>query len=141
MRMSLPAADGGRFLDRSFCLVKAPPLFGERFEPAFGEKFPARPGVSPFVFIVRTRISDAPLAGAVRAMTGRFWTDIGGRATLPLADAAPNELCLPGESRKSFVTRALRSEASVSRAEPRLIARPPVNSPREAAVTARALRA
>ena len=105
----------------------------------FGEKFPARPGVSLLVLIVRTRMFDAPLAGAVRAMTERFWTDIGGRATFPLAEAAPKELCLPGERRKSFVTRALRSEVSVRRPAPRLIARPPVKSPREAAVTARPL--
>jgi len=141
VRMLLPAADCGRFLDKSFCLVKVPPLFGERFEPVFGEKFPARPGVSLLVLIVRTRMSDAPLAGAVRAMTDRFWTDIGGLATFPLADAAPNELCLPGVRRRSFVTRAPRNEALVRRAAPRLIARPPVKSPRDAAVTARALRA
>src|SRR5579859_1770748 len=53
MRKLLPAADGGRFPDRPFCLVKVPPLFGKRFELLFcmrkllpaadGGRFPDRP--------------------------------------------------------------------------------------------------
>lgn len=73
----------GRFPEISFCLPKDSELFAGRFESALGEEFPNRPAVSPLGSILWTRMSDAPRAGAVRAMTERFCTDMGGRAMLP----------------------------------------------------------
>jgi len=114
MRMLLLPADDGRSRERSFWRPKAPPLFGERFEPVFGEKFPARPGVSLVVFMVRTRMSDAPRAGAVRAITERFWTELGGLEALPCKLAAPNALCREGDNPTLLVTLAPLKEASVT---------------------------
>jgi len=56
---------------------------------------------------------EAPAPGEVRVITERFSTDEGGRETLPLVFAAPNALCLDGETPKLFVTCAPRSEASL----------------------------
>src|SRR5580692_12260223 len=101
--------------------------------------FPGRPGVRPFVFMVRTGGCEAPAPGAVRAITERFSTDDGGRLTFPLAFAAPNALCLDGETPALLVTCAPRNEASLIWAAPRLTAWPPVKPLREVAVTARVL--
>ena len=46
-------------------------------------------------------------------MTERFSTDEGGRETLPLVLAAPNALCLDGETPTLLVTCAPRNEASL----------------------------
>ena len=85
MRALPPEAELGRFRATSFCRENAAPLFVGRFEAGLGEEFPNRPEVSPLVSIWWTRMSDAPLAGAVRAITERFCMDIGGRATFPRA--------------------------------------------------------
>jgi hypothetical protein len=95
-----------------------------------------RPAVEPFVFIVRTGRCEAAAAGEVRAITERFSTEEGGRLTLPLELAGPNALCRVGEKPAPFLTCAPRSEASLTCAAPRLMACPPVNAVREAAVTA-----
>lgn len=101
LRELFPPADGGRFCDSWFCRALL-----------FPEYVPGRPAVRPFVFIVRTGMCEAPAPGEVRVITERFSTDEGGRETLPLAFAAPNALCLDGETPTLFVTRALRKEAS-----------------------------
>src|SRR5580700_6637662 len=98
--------------------------------------FPGRPAARPFVFIVCTGMCEAPAPGEVRAITERFSTVEGGRETLPLAFAAPNALCLDGETRTLFVTCAPRREASLICAAPRFTAWPPVKPLREVAVTA-----
>jgi len=109
-RVLFPTADGGRFCESWFCRAVVPALFGELALP---EKFPGRPGVRPFVFIVWTGMCEAPAPGEVRAITERFSTDEGGRDTLPLAFAAPKALCLDGETPRLFVTCAPRSEDSL----------------------------
>jgi hypothetical protein len=86
--------------------------------------------------MVRTGMCEAPDAGAVRAMTERFSTELGGRLTLPLAFAAPNALCRVGETPTLLVTRAPRKEASSMWAAPRLTAWPPLKPLRDVAVTA-----
>jgi hypothetical protein len=70
-------------------------------------------GRRPLLLAARTDMWDAAAAGAVRAMTERFWTDAGGRATLALAFAAPNALALEGEKPTWLVTCAPLKEASV----------------------------
>src|SRR4030088_2451235 len=118
-----------------------PPKTPGRFAPAFAGALPARPADMPCVFIVRRGICEAAAAGAVRAMTERSSTDEGGVETWPRAFAAPVKLALVGVTAAPFVTRAPRSEASVTRTEPRLMACPFTKAPREAAVTARTSRA
>ena len=82
---------------------------------------------------------EAAAPGAVRAITGRFATDAGGVDTRPWAFAAPVKLLRVGEKSARLVTCAPRSEASVTRIDPRLTACPFTNVLREAAVTARTL--
>jgi hypothetical protein len=82
---------------------------------------------------------EAAGAGAVRAITDRFITDDGGVETRPRPFAAPVKLVRVGVKSARLVTRAPRSDASVTRIDPRLIACPFTNAPREAAVTARTL--
>jgi hypothetical protein len=82
---------------------------------------------------------EAAAAGAVRAITERFVTDDGGVETRPRPLAAPVKLVRVGVKSALLVTCAPRSDASVTRIDPRLIACPFTNAPREAAVTARTL--
>jgi hypothetical protein len=135
-RMLFPAAEGGRFRERSFCRTDVPVLFREWFPAEFAGKFPDRPGVRPLVFMVWNRKFDAAEPGAVRAMTGRFSTEEGGREALPLVFAAPKALCFDGETPRLVVTRAPRSVASLKWMPLRLMAWPPANALREVAVTA-----
>lgn len=91
-----PAIDGGRPCDSWFWRplaavlpVVLPKLFGTVERP------PTCPTVRPadklVVFTVRTGILPAPAAGAVRATTDRFCTDVGGIARA-VVFAAPNAL-------------------------------------------------
>jgi hypothetical protein len=91
------------------------------------------------VSIVRTGICDAAAAGAVRAITERFMTELGGVATRPCPFAAPVKLVRVGVNPARFVTCVPRSDASFTRIDPRLMACPFTNAFREAAVTARVL--
>ena len=88
------------------------------------------------MLIVWTGMCEALAAGAVRAITERFSTELDGRLTLPLVLAAPNALCLVGETPAPFDTCVPCSEASLICAALRLTAWPLVNVLREAAVTA-----
>jgi len=161
---ALALADGGRLLDSSRCRediaplftsrpgrlfadtvvpapVRAPkpPLFPPRFTPPLAAPFPARPAESPRVSIVRTGMCEAAAPGAVRAITDRFVTEAGGAATRPRPFAAPVKLLRVGVKSARFVTCAPRSDASLTRIDPRLMACPFTNVLREAAVTARTL--
>jgi hypothetical protein len=158
-------ADGGRLLERPCCRadegaaplfisrpwrtlgdaefwlplrVPKPPLFAPRFIPPFAP-LAARPADKPRVSIVRTGMCEAAAPGAVRAMTERFVTEDGGVETRPRLFAAPVKLVRVGVKSARFVTCAPRSDASVTRIEPRFIACPFTNAPRDAAVTARTL--
>jgi hypothetical protein len=134
-------ADGG-LLPLPLRAPKPPllaPLLPPRFIPPFTAPFPAWPADSPRVSIVRTGMCEAAAPGAVRAITGRFATDAGGIDTRPRAFAAPVKLLRFGEKSARLVTRAPRSDASVTRIDPRLTACPFTNVLREAAVTARTL--
>jgi len=82
---------------------------------------------------------DAAAAGAVRAITDRFITELGGVATRPRAFAVPVKLVRVGVKPARFVTCAPRSDASFTRIDPRLMACPFTKAIREAAVTARVL--
>jgi hypothetical protein len=75
----------------------------------------------------------------VRAITERFATDDGGVATCDRAFAVPVKLVRVGVKLARLVTCAPRSEASVTRVDPRLTACPFTKVLREAAVTARTL--
>jgi hypothetical protein len=103
--------------------------------------FPTRPADNARVSMVRTEMCEAAAPGAVRAITERFITDDGGVETRPraFAFAAPVKLPRVGEKSARLVTCALRSDASVTRIDPRLMACPLTNALREAAVTARTL--
>jgi hypothetical protein len=107
----------------------------------FTGALPTRPEVSPALLSVRTRIWDAPCAGAVRAITVRFWTAAGGVATCDLMFTAPSELCGTGLIPTEFVTFAPLSASGVRRTEPRLIAWPFTKVLRFATDTACTLRA
>jgi hypothetical protein len=113
-----------------------PALFPPRFPP-FSEPFATWPADNARVSIVRTGICEAAAAGAVRAITERFATDDGGVATCDRAFAVPVKLAWVGEKSARLVTCAPRSDASVTRVAPRLIACPFTKALREAAVTAR----
>jgi hypothetical protein len=89
--------------------------------------------------MVRTGMCEAAAAGAVRAITGRFCTVVGGLATRAPVFAAPKWLCRAGLTPGLLVTCAPRKEASVTRVAPRLILCPLVKALREATVTARVL--
>lgn len=128
-------ADGGLLPLRA----PKPPLLPPRFIPPFTAPFPAWPADSPRVSIVRTGMCEAAAPGAVRAITGRLATDAGGIDTRPRAFAAPVKLLRFGEKSARLVTCAPRSDASVTRIDPRLTACPFTNVLREAAVTARTL--
>jgi hypothetical protein len=156
-------ADGGRLLESSRCRediplftslpgrlfgdteVAAPlrppklPLFPPRLPPPLTAPFPARPAETPRLSIVRTGMCEAAAPGVVRATTDRFVTDDGGVATRPRAFAVPVKLLRVGVKSARFVTCAPRSDASLTRIDPRLTACPFTNVFREAAVTARAL--
>jgi hypothetical protein len=69
-------------------LLRPPKALG-RFADEFAEALPRPPAVKPCVFIVRTGMCEAAAAGAVRATTERFATDVGGVETRPRAFAAP----------------------------------------------------
>jgi hypothetical protein len=89
--------------------------------------------------MVRTGMCEAAGAGAVRAITDRFVTDDGGVDTRPRAFAAPVKLLRVGVKSARFVTCAPRSDASLTRIDPRFTACPFTKVLREAAVTALAL--
>jgi hypothetical protein len=113
------------------------PLFAPRLNPPLDVPLLTRPSVSPRVSIVRTGVCEAAAPGAVRATTERFATEAGGVATRPRAFAAPVKLVRVGVKPARLVTCAPRSDASVTRIDPRLTACPFTKALREAAVTAR----
>lgn len=99
---------------------------------------PKRPAVvAPF--IVRTDSREAAGAGAVRAMTERFWMALDGRATCELKFAAPSVLCCVGRMPTEFETRAPFKPVWVSRCPPRFTRSPFMNPLRDVVVTARRL--
>lgn len=93
------------------------------------------------MFIVRTGMcaAAAAAAGAVRAMTLRFWTLAGGTLTWARAFAVPAKLALPGRKTAPFVTCAPRKDAAVMCMLARFTAWPFTKASREAALTAFAL--
>src|SRR6267143_4968685 len=97
-----------------------PPSAG-RFCELFPDVLPTRPAVSLPPSIVRTRIFEAPTAGAVRATTVRFWTAADGLGACDLIFGSPSELCGVGLRPTEFVTLAPRSDAGVTGNSPRLI--------------------
>jgi hypothetical protein len=124
-----------------------PPLFAPRLNPPFATApftrpplLPPRPVDSPRVSIVRTGMCEAAAPGAVRAITERFITEAGGIETRPRLFAAPVKLVRVGVKPARFVTCAPRSDASLTRIDPRLMACPFTKALREAAVTARTFR-
>jgi hypothetical protein len=80
------------------------PLFAPRFRLAFACEFPARAATNPVVFIVWTGEWEAAAAGAVRAITERFWIADGGVATCARALAAPMALCFVGVKEARLLT-------------------------------------
>src|SRR5260370_39961882 len=85
---------------------------------------PVRPAISQRLLMVRTGTCEAACAGAVRAITARFWTAADGVATCDLMFAEPSELCCVGLRPTELVTRAPRNEAAVRGVAPRLMACP-----------------
>jgi hypothetical protein len=126
------------FADGALLEAPRPPKlpFAGRFIPPLTAPF--RPADKPRVSMVRTGMCEAAAAGAVRAITERFMTLAGGVETRPRALAAPVKLARVGEKSARLVTCAPRSEASLTRIDPRLMAWPLTKVFREAAVTARA---
>src|SRR5689334_11313525 len=89
--------------------------------------------------MVRTDSREAARAGAVRAMTARFWIALDGLATCPLKFEAPSELCCVGRMPTEFVALIPFKPACVRCWPPRLIRPPLVKLLREVVVTARRL--
>lgn len=109
---------------------------------ALAEPFTCAPPKRPAVvapFIVRTDSREAARAGAVRAMTERFWIAFDGRATWPLKLEAPRVLCCVGRMPTEFVALAPFNPACVRCCPPRLMRPPLVKLLREVVVTARRL--
>jgi hypothetical protein len=163
-----PIADGGRFCDSSRCRAVIPEVFGvfaarpfiagvlcdgvfpaferwfiapfpERFIAPFMGALPVRPALNLLLLIVRTGMCEAARAGAVRAITERFWTAADGLATPERMLAWPSLLFCVGLSPRELVTCAPFSAAGVRCTAPRLMACPWTNALREATVTARTL--
>jgi hypothetical protein len=88
--LTLALADGGRLLESSRwrCDV-AELLVVSRPARMFPDALLLLPRLADCVFMVRTGMWEAPVAGAVRAITARFVTEDGGVDTRPRALAAP----------------------------------------------------
>src|SRR6267154_3131927 len=104
--------------------------------PLFTDASPVRPDVRPALFTVCTRICEVPRAGAVRAITARFWIDADGLATFDRVLTEPSALCCVGLRPTEFVTFAPFREAAVRRVAPRFMAWPFTKALRLATVTA-----
>jgi len=84
----------GRLLDNCRSRATEDELFTE-FRLAASVLFRPTAVAAP---TVRTGMWEAPAAGAVRAITARFCTDVGGTTTRPRALAAPVKLAFVGVS-------------------------------------------
>jgi hypothetical protein len=110
------------------------------FAPAFAvaRELPTRAEADSLPVIVCTS-ECVPAAGAVRAMTERFWMASDGLAAWALTLAAPSELCCVGRNPTELLKRAPFKEACVRCCEARLTRVPLTKPLREVVVTARRL--
>jgi hypothetical protein len=127
-RFEFGIAEGGRFCEsscwRAVVASFARALPGLLPTPVFAlaEPFtcewPSRPALTA-PFIRSTGTCEAAAAGAVRAITERFWTPAGGRGARGLMFALPRALCWVGRMPTEVATLALFKEAWVIRCAPR----------------------